>query len=669
VAVLLRSSLRNSFLINEAAMSDIMHIGISALMAYQAALNVASQNIANADTPYYSRREVSFRENPFNAGVDIAEVRRIFDESANRYVQQSASDLAKWDVYQQQIGNFETLLDDDSISVNKFLNDALGALQQIENNFNPSNRSLYLRKLTALTNQFKSVDNEITRQIQNVNFSLDSEVKQANNVIGSLASINKLISGAGTLDHPELLDQREALVQELAKYMNITPSVNQAGYLDVSLSNGLSILSRDPPVEFYTETEPNNPMNSIVTARCGENKLNIEGLITSGEISGWINYRKNGLESVQHALDRMALCFIDNLNTQNKLGIDSNSALGSNIFNDINTTSMTSNRMIPNSHNTGNIGMTITVNDVSQLTTSDYRLNIGNANAYILTRISDNVIVDTGTASLPHTVIVDGFTMSLNSGILNVGDQYIISPTLGAVNNMDLAISDASQLALGWPVNASSGIKQPDSNGTITVDSITDTTNASFSVPLQLMPPIEIRFSEASGVIQYSLYNSNDNTLIEGPINYVQGGEIFPTPAGYDPGYRIIISGNRLRPGDTFNVQYNVNSTGDNRNALASAALYQTGTVKAVNGNLVNFHQAYTLLANDLSGKTNEANARYESSVSVKEQAEARRDRLSGVSLEEETLNLSRFQTAYQASAQVLQIAKSILDIISSIRG
>jgi flagellar hook-associated protein 1 len=85
------------------------------------------------------------------------------------------------------------------------------------------------------------------------------------------------------------------------------------------------------------------------------------------------------------------------------------------------------------------------------------------------------------------------------------------------------------------------------------------------------------------------------------------------------------------------------------------------------NGQLVTFNQGYIMLSSDLSGKTNEAKARMDTSAGVKEQAEMRRDALSGVSLEQESLNLSNYQVAYQASAQVLQAARAIFDTIISL--
>lgn len=649
-------------------MADIMHIGISGLMAYQTALNVASQNITNADTPFYSRRSVDFKENPFNSGVNVSDVRRIYDETANRYVQTTNSDMAKWSLYSQQISNFEPLLDNPATSIDTFLNSSLDALNAIQSNFNPSNRSLYMSSLQAVSTQFQHVNAEIDRQMTNVNLSLQTEVQQINNILSALNGINDQMLTSLNSDHPELLDQRESLVQELSTYFDFTTLVDQNGLLDLSLSNGLSLLKSNPPLTFTTIQDAAKPNTLLIAAKSNTTVMDITPLIHGGEIAGWLDYRNDALESARTDLDRLAMVFADNLNHQNQLGVDANGNLGGRIFADINSSGVASSRVSANAYNTGSTSsMNVTIDDTSAILNTDYRMNIGASNSYTLTRLSDNTVVSTGSlSSLPATISADGFTINVPSGTFNAGDRYTISPTHGGANNLTLDITDPSQLALGWPVTAHEGVKQPGSNGHISVTAMTDTTTSAFATPKQLDPPIEIRFSSPTS---YTIYDATTNTAIEGPITYdpTTGADVFPTSGGYDPGYKVLITGNNIQAGDTFEIEYNTNSSGDNYNARAMAALYHSPTVLGANGQMVNFSQAYSLLSRDISVKTNNAQARYQTSQQANAQAVDRRDRVSGVSLQEETMNLAQYQAAYQASAQILETARAVFDMIIAI--
>jgi flagellar hook-associated protein 1 FlgK len=119
--------------------------------------------------------------------------------------------------------------------------------------------------------------------------------------------------------------------------------------------------------------------------------------------------------------------------------------------------------------------------------------------------------------------------------------------------------------------------------------------------------------------------------------------------------------------GDTFDISYNQNSIGDNRNGMALASIYQNGIMD--NGT-VTFVQGYHMLSTDVSIQTNSAQIQHDSAKTLQKQAKDNYNQISAVSLEEESINLANYQQAYQASAQVLQAAKTVFEsVISMLRG
>lgn len=654
-----------------------MSIGLQSLMTYQTALDVTSQNISNADTPYYSRHMIDFRELANYHGVDIANITRIFDSTADHYSQLTKSNFSQYDTYLQQLKNLEPFFDNANTSVGTFISSSLTALQQLNSNTSiASNRNLYLNSLSNLANQFQSASTNVAGEMQNVNSSLQGVITQANNILNSLANVNSaIVSGGKGNDIDSLLDQQQSLLQELSQYFNFTTQTDSTGAVYVSLSNGLTLLNGTQAQQITTTPDPNNAQNLLPAVTIGSTNVAIDNYIQSGKITGLLDYRQNALIPTQRALDRLAMVFAQALNTQNKLGVDANGNLGGNIFNDINSTAAINNRFSSNSNNTGTCGMTVSITNVNALPTSTYQLVIGAANAYTLTRTDDNgvqTVVGTGTIAgpLPQTISVasDGFSFTINSGTFNSGDEYTISPTKGGVNNLALTISDPASLALGWPVTASVGTQNQGSTGQITVTNITDTTNAAFATPKQLSPPLLIQFTSPT---TYSIINANTSAVIQAGISYTPGvGQtpIFPTPAptSYDPGYRVSLSGT-MQTGDTFNIDYNNGVGSDNRNGQAIASLYQQNLVAVSSGQSVTFNNGYNALAGNISTLANSAQSGYDSSKSIKESAEQIRDSISGVSLQEETMNLARFQQAYEASAQILQSARAVFETVSEL--
>ncbi len=643
-------------------MSNISEIGISSLLANQYALTVISQNIANANTPSYSRRMTDFVENAFNHGVSAGDARRIVDETANQNAQISQSNFSKASLYLQQLKNLEPSFDEYATSLTKYITDSLSALERANTDVTSTqNRGLYLSALGGVGTRFQSLSNELNQEIQNTNLSLQNNMGQINNLLSGIANVNDQLVGISQ-NNAELLDKRQALVNQLAQYFNFTTQLDSEGMLSVNLVNGMSLVTGRQALELNTLTDPQDPTGLLIAAKSSATNMPITSFISGGELAALLNYRTQILLPTQKSLDRLSLAMADNFNKQNALGMDANGNLGGNIFNDINNANLVTNRVIRNSNNTGSGTFGVNITDTNKLATSDYKLTIGAANAYVLTRMSDNASMGTGTISgtLPYTITApDGFTIDITSGTFNAGDQYVVSPTRAGANNFNLISTDPSRLALGWPVDVSVGTQSQSSTGKIKVMDITDTTTTAFTATAkQLSPPVMIRFLSSTS---YELINTTTSAVMEGPLTYdpATGKNIFPTAGSYDPGYRINLSGT-MQAGDTFNIRYNTNS-GDNNNGLALAKLYQQSIVE--NGKFT-MTQAYLTLTNDISIETNKAQSNYDVTNALKSQADLRRDQVSGVSLPEETMQLAQYQQSYQASAQILQVAKSIFDTI-----
>ena len=124
--------------------------------------------------------------------------------------------------------------------------------------------------------------------------------------------------------------------------------------------------------------------------------------------------------------------------------------------------------------------------------------------------------------------------------------------------------------------------------------------------------------------------------------------------------------------GDQFIIENNTNGEGDNRNALAMAAIQQQNTLLGeTNGvkETATIQEAYGLLVSDVGAKTRQANINSEASDGLLQRHQTTLSSVSGVNLDEEAANLIRYQQAYQASAQVIAVASTLFDtLIGAVR-
>jgi len=128
-------------------------------------------------------------------------------------------------------------------------------------------------------------------------------------------------------------------------------------------------------------------------------------------------------------------------------------------------------------------------------------------------------------------------------------------------------------------------------------------------------------------------------------------------------GYQVSLSG-KPQINDEFFVNYNEDGTSDNRNVLAMAALQ---TANTLDNNGMSFQEAYGQLVEFVGTTTSLTRINQEAASSLLQQSQSNRDSLSGVNLDEEASRLIQFQQAYNASAQVINIARQIFDSLLAV--
>lgn len=652
-------------------MSGIMNIGLRSLIAYETALTVNSQNISNVNTPFYSRRIATFSEANAYGGVEVKDVKRVFDQASADNMAKDSSNFNSSAVLLQGCQELETLLGGDTNSVPAYIANAITALRSLSDQPADLNqRGMYINQLNTVASRFNDIYSQLRTQKDDANKSIETIGSTINTLVGQVAHINEQLIDANAKhqDTSSLLDQQESLLNDLSQYTDYSIDRNEYGEVNISIGNGVPILVGSKNFDVSAKNNKADASNIDIVVGSGSDQVIVTNEIKGGQLKGIIQFRDGTLKKAMDYLNRIALVIGDKLNRQNKLGIDLNGNLGGNIFNDINDTKATYDRVIVNNNNTGTLDMSVNIDDSSSLTASDYDLQFDTATHYNLVRKSDGETVSTGNiTAIPQTITIDGFSVNINGGTIVAGDKFIISPTRYASENFKVTMTDSSLMAFGWPIDAEDDAANQ-GTGNISVGSIVDTTNPAFSIPKQLNPPLIIRFITSTS---YEILNANDNSVIESPIAYdpTQGSKVFPTAGSYDPGYRISLSGDMVA-GDSFTVKYNSNGSsnpaGDNRNVAAIEDLFDTGMIE---NNSMTFVQAYRFLSTNVSVDTSKASNENKSDSILMQQSQEAYSQISGVSLHEEIVDMMNFQEAYQASSQIINTAKNVFESILGLMG
>ncbi len=517
-------------------MADLLRIGASGITTYQNALTVTGNNITKANLEGYSRQEAI--QSPqlaqkvgvgyIGSGVSSDGVRRIADEFLTRQLRVDTTAFNNLDGYLSNIEQLDILLADAATGltggIDKFFKAVEGGAQDPASI--PS-RQAVLSEAEGLVGRYHMLSGRLSDHNATINTQLVSIAEQITALSKGIASLNNAIAqGGGTNlgNQPnDLLDQRDAKLKELSELVSVTVVNQDGGMVNVFIGNGQALVLGTQANELEAQEGVIDPFRFDLGFVRGTLFQSVSQDLTGGKLGGLLEFRQNVLDRSFNELGRIALAMADNFNTQQSLGLDLEGNAGNNFFTDINS------RLAMEQRSTGHIEnllpddrvVTVSIEDVGQLTTSDYLLEFITNTNFTITRISDNAEVFQGlsTGAFPLSIDLEGMSINLESGSFQQGDLYLIQPTRHAAADLDLEITRTQELAFAYPISTDASLGNVGA-GVISQGEMLDVFRAdgstpldSFSVPGQLSPPIIIRFSSATS------YDVLDNTDPANPVD------------------------------------------------------------------------------------------------------------------------------------------------------
>jgi len=251
---------------------------------------------------------------------------------------------------------------------------------------------------------------------------------------------------------------------------------------------------------------------TIATSAATAHTDDITGSISGGQLGGLLTFRNGVLDGALNQLGRIAIGLADAINQQHGKGVTLDGQFGGDLFDDINDSTVTTQRAyalsIASGYPPGQ--MAVDIDSPPQLTTSDYELRfdpVGNG-SFSLVRLGDGKVVAQGSVAqgLPARVSADGFTLTIQSGQFHGGDRYLVQPTRSGARDIGQSITSPADLAFSSPVSVQSGPSNQGS-GVVTPSAIFDATNPSFATRGALTPPLLIHFTSAS---TYEVLDNSD---------------------------------------------------------------------------------------------------------------------------------------------------------------
>ncbi len=405
---------------------------LSGLQANQRLLGITSQNVANVNTPGYTRKTGTQQAVVLGgngAGVDVSAITRNVNVYLQRDLRQQGADLGASQTLNDFYSNLQNLFGApaDASSIGAQIGTLGNAFQALATS--PQDASQQINVITQgrfVASQLNSLAGQVQDLRQQADSDITSTVTDVNHELDTIQKLNVEIArqkaiGQSTAD---LEDQRDTALDALSQQMNITYFQRNTGETVVYAPGGQILV--DDTAHHLTHSSVAQMSESLAWADGGVgpitlNGTDITGDLTGGTLGGLVSMRDTTLPNLASQFDELASALGDQINAAHNQGTAYPGA-----------SSLTSAKSFAATDTPGFSGTA----------------------RFTVTDSTGNVVATTDVALSP-TMTISGLMTAINTGLggaatatLNPSGQLVIQPASGsnniAVNELTSQVPDGS---------------------------------------------------------------------------------------------------------------------------------------------------------------------------------------------------------------------------------
>jgi len=329
-------------------------------------------------------------------------------------------------------------------------------------------RQVLLSESEILSSRFDTMNSRFGQIRDQINTDMVVMADEITSLAKSIANLNVQIATAQGQANAEqqpndLLDKRDTALNQLAELVDISVVPSNSNMINVFMGKGQILVLDTNANSVLTKPTKFDPSKLDVLIRTPSGTEGIvTNQVTGGALAGTLRFRDEVLDPAQQKLGSVAASIAMEFNNIHETGYDLDGVSGDLFFKGQGM----GTEVIPVAVSTTNAtGSSITVmfdkNNIENIDSSDYQLDVSTGPNYKLTRVSDNsfiTLTDSGGGVLVATSPATLPGITINSMGLTEGDSFLIRPTFTAASTIDQNITDPRKVALATN-------KAVDSNG------------------------------------------------------------------------------------------------------------------------------------------------------------------------------------------------------------
>jgi len=311
--------------------TSTLDIAKQALLAHQLSVQVASHNIANVDTPGYTRQSLSLTTalptdsslGTIGNGVEAETILRHYDAMLTSRIMDQNSTMGNLETQEQSLKVLETLFNEaGGLGLNELANQFWDSWQSLADS--PEStvaRQQVVQQGEILADQLQYMYSEITRLRTDIEANIGATVDDINSLSAQIADLNQQIVSFTTpkTSSNDLLDQRDELVRQLSEKIDVTYFQTSNGSYSVLLPDGHALVEDNTSATLSWQ-------NNTLYWQGGSSLVPVGGSSEpGGSLGGLVSVHdqltKNDPDNYLGRLDGFANALIQEINQQHAQGV------------------------------------------------------------------------------------------------------------------------------------------------------------------------------------------------------------------------------------------------------------------------------------------------------------------------------------------------------------
>jgi len=322
-----------------------LEIGRKALRASELALEVTGHNIANVNTPGYSRQLINMKAGlpyqssigTFGLGVEIDSIKSIKDQFIDFQIVGQKSKSGGAESRLDSLQEIETVFDETlgyglSTSMTEYFNSFLELSARPED---LDLRQNVIGKADVMIDSFKTKYSNLQDIQSRSNNQIKVLADEVNILTSRIADLNSIVGGyANSSEANDVQDERRNLIDQLSDLVNVNTFETDEGFINISLENGGAPLVAG--ATSFNMVLQRNPLNNNfydIGIDVDSSVMDVTSEISDGRIGGHLDARDNFIPKYLEYLDTLAYGISSNVNALHTGGFDYNGVAGQNFFN------------------------------------------------------------------------------------------------------------------------------------------------------------------------------------------------------------------------------------------------------------------------------------------------------------------------------------------------